>query len=48
MHQFNNYFGGVHFFWWFIWIIFITWNFVALWVIPGHRRKKQALWEILK
>jgi len=48
MHSYNNYFGGMHFFWWVIWIIIIIWIFVTPWDIPGQRRKKDTPMEILK
>jgi putative membrane protein len=48
MHNYNNYFGGMHFFWWVIWIIIIIWIFVTPWDIPGQRRKKDTPMEILK
>ncbi len=48
MHHYNNYFVGMHFFWWIIWIIIIIWIFVTPWDIPGQRRRKDTPMDILK
>ena len=48
MHYYNNYYGGMHFFWWVIWILFLIWIFATPWDIPGQRTKKETPLEILK
>jgi len=47
MHEGYN-FGGMHFFWWFIWIIVLIWIFATPYKIPGQRVKKDSALEILK
>jgi putative membrane protein len=45
----NNYdFGGMHLFWWFIWIIILIWVFATPYNIPGQRSKKDSPLNILK
>ncbi len=46
---YNNYqFGGMHLFWWIIWMFFIFWVFVTPYDIPGQRRRKDSPLDILK
>jgi len=40
-------FGGMHLFWWFMWVLFIFWVFAIPDDIPGQR-KKNAPMDILK
>lgn len=47
MHQGYQY-GGMHLFWWFLWIIFLIWIFVIPYNIPGQRLKKDGPLDILK
>ena len=49
MHMDNGYyFGGMHFIWWFIWLMLLFWIFFTPWSIPGERRKKDDPLDILK
>lgn len=49
MHMYNGYyFGGMHFIWWFIWLILLFWILFTRWSILGERRKKDARLDILK
>ncbi len=40
-------FGGMNFFWWFIWIILLIWIYATPYNIPGQRLKKDAPLDIL-
>ena len=44
----NNYFWGMHLFWWFIWMLVIFWIFAIPYDIPGQRKKKNSPLDILK
>ncbi len=45
----NGYhFGGMHFIWWFIWIIFMVIIFATPYDIPGQRRRKDSSLDILQ
>ncbi len=49
MHFYEGYhFGGMHFVWWIIWIVFVIWVFATPWTIPGERRKPNRPLEILQ
>ena len=49
MHMYNGYyFGGMHFIWWFIWLMLLFWIFFTPWNIPGERRKKDTPLDILQ
>lgn len=39
---------GMHFFWWFVWIIILIWIFAIPYDIPGQRLKKDSPLDILK
>ena len=45
---YNNYYGGMHFVWWFIWVIMLFWIFATPYDIPGQRRKRDAPLDILQ
>jgi putative membrane protein len=46
---YNNYnFWGMHFMWWFIWMILLFWIFLTPYDIPGQRTKKGTPLDILK
>jgi putative membrane protein len=45
---YNNYYGGMHFFWWFIWIGMLAWIFVIPYDIPFQRRRKDLPLDILQ
>lgn len=41
-------FVGMHYIWWFIWIIFLVWIFAIPYDIPGQRLKKDSPLDLLK
>jgi len=41
-------FGGMHLFWWIIWIFLLIWIFATPWDIPGQRTKRETPLDILK
>ncbi|MDQ6812955.1 MAG: SHOCT domain-containing protein [Bacteroidota bacterium] len=45
--MYYNY-GGMHLFWWFIWVFFLIWIFATPWAIPGQRSKKETPLDLLK
>ncbi len=45
---FYNYFWGMDFIWWFLWIILICWIFFIPYDIPGQRNRKKGPLEILQ
>tara|TARA_R110000868_G_scaffold308922_1_gene570344 strand:- start:758 stop:970 length:213 start_codon:yes stop_codon:yes gene_type:complete len=48
MHFYEGYhFGGMHLFWWFMWVLIIFWVFVIPDDIPGQRKKNTPV-DILK
>lgn len=38
----------MHLFWWFIWLMLIFWIFATPYDIPGQRKKKDSLLDILQ
>jgi putative membrane protein len=48
MNYENYHFVGMHFIWWFIWIILLFLIFATPYAIPGQRSKKDTPLEILK
>lgn len=44
----GNHFGGMHLFWWIIWVVLIFWIFASPYNIPGQRKKKDSPLDILK
>jgi putative membrane protein len=45
---YNNYYWGMHFGWWLIWVIMLFWIFATPYDIPGQRRKRDTPLEILQ
>jgi putative membrane protein len=45
---YDNYYWGMHFFWWFVWIMLLIWIFAVPYDIPGQRRRKNSPLEILQ
>ena len=45
---YNNYYGGMHFAWWLIWVIMLFWIFATPYDIPGQRRKRDTPLDILQ
>lgn len=49
MYMYQEYhYGGMHLFWWFLWIFLLIWIFVIPYNIPGQRLKKDGHLEVLK
>ena len=49
MGMYNGYyFGGMHYIWWFIWVLVIIWIFFTPWTIPGNRRITGSALDILQ
>ena len=44
----NYHFGGMHFFWWFLWIVMLLWIFVIPFDIPGQRNRKTLPLDVLR
>jgi len=44
----GSYFGGMHWIWWFIWMILLFWIFVTPWRIPGQRMRIDSPFDILQ
>lgn len=45
---YNTYYGGMHFVWWFIWMILLFWIFFLPYDVPGQRKKRDAPLDILQ
>jgi putative membrane protein len=45
---YTNYFWGMHFIWWFIWLSLLFWIFATPYDIPGQRNKKNYALDILQ
>ena len=45
---YNNYYWGMHFVWWFIWMMLLFWIFFMPYDIPGQRKKKNSPLDILQ
>ena len=45
---YDNYYWGMHFFWWVIWIIMLIWIFAVPYDIPGQKRRKDSPLDILQ
>jgi putative membrane protein len=48
MYYDNYHFGGMHFIWWFIWVVFLLWIFFTPYSIPGQISRKDTPLDILK
>ena len=48
MMFYNNYYGGMHFFWWIIWLVMIFWIFAVPYDIPFQRKRKDSALDILQ
>ncbi|NOY46811.1 MAG: SHOCT domain-containing protein [Chlorobi bacterium] len=48
MMYYDNYFGGMHFLWWIIWLFLLIWIFAIPYNIPYQRYKKDSPLDILK
>jgi putative membrane protein len=47
MHN-ENYYWGMNFIWWIIWVILLLWIFASPYNIPGQRRKNESAFDILQ
>ena len=47
MNYENYHFVGMHFIWWFVWIVLLFWIFASPFNIPGQRSKKDSPLDIL-
>jgi putative membrane protein len=47
MHN-ENYYWGMNFIWWVIWVILLLWIFASPYNIPGQRRKNESAFDILQ
>jgi putative membrane protein len=45
---YNNYYGGMHFYWWVIWIVLLIWLFAIPYDIPFQRRRRVSPLDILQ
>lgn len=45
---YENYYWGMNFVWWFVWIMLLIWIFAVPYDIPGQRRKKDSPLDILQ
>jgi putative membrane protein len=45
---YNDYYWGMNFVWWFIWIVLIFWIFALPYDIPGQRSRKDSPFDILR
>ncbi len=49
MYMYEGYTAlGMHFFWWFLWVMMIVWIFAIPYNIPGQRLKKDTPLDLLK
>ena len=45
---YSNYYWGMNFIWWFVWLLFLIWIFAIPYDIPGQRNKKDTPLDILQ
>lgn len=45
---FTNYYWGMSFIWWVLWIIMLIWIFALPYDIPGQRNQKESALDILR
>jgi putative membrane protein len=45
---YDQYYWGMHFFWWFVWIMLLIWIFAVPYDIPGQRRRRDSALDILQ
>jgi len=48
MYYDNYNFGGMHYVWWFVWVILIIWIFATPYDVPGQRKRKDTPLDVLK
>lgn len=44
----SNYFWGMHYIWWVVWVLVLFWIFVAPFNIPGQRRRSASSLDLLR
>jgi putative membrane protein len=45
---YDNYYWGMNFVWWFVWVVILIWIFASPYDIPGQRRRKDTPLDILQ
>jgi putative membrane protein len=45
---YENYYWGMNFIWWSIWVVILFWIFATPYDIPGQRRRKDSPLDILQ
>ena len=45
---YTNYFWGMHYGWWIIWVLLLLWIFIIPYNIPGQRYKQDSPLDILR
>ncbi len=45
---YNDYFMGMHFFWWILWVLMVVWIFYSAWSFGQQKEKKDSPLDILK
>jgi putative membrane protein len=45
---YENYYYGMNFIWWIVWVILLFWIFAIPYDIPGQRSKKDSAIDILQ
>jgi putative membrane protein len=45
---YDNYYGGMNFIWWGIWLVILIWIFAIPYDIPGQKNPKDTPLDILK
>ncbi|MFH6991643.1 SHOCT domain-containing protein [Flavobacterium sp. FlaQc-48] len=48
MIHYENYYWGMNFIWWIIWVLLLFWIFAVPYNIPGQRNLKETPLDILK
>jgi putative membrane protein len=45
---YDNYYWGMNFIWWFVWVIMLIWIFATPYDIPGQRKRKDSPLDLLQ
>ena len=46
--MYTSYYRGMHWVWWFVWIMLLFWIFAIPYNIPGQRNRKDSPLDILQ
>lgn len=46
--MYGNYFWGMNFVWWFMWILLLVWIFATPFGIPGQRHRPSSPLDVLR